>query len=87
MYKAWNTKAEPRTGFTENYYTRSNITIYMVILCCTDLLNSSCMSYFHKLNILCLHRFYLISGGVPFIICGVTAATNLKNYGNEDNAQ
>ncbi|KAM5140805.1 adhesion G protein-coupled receptor A1 isoform 2-T2 [Mantella aurantiaca] len=31
-------------------------------------------------------RFYLISGGVPFIICGVTAATNLKNYGNEDNA-
>ncbi|XP_069609929.1 adhesion G protein-coupled receptor A1 isoform X2 [Ranitomeya imitator] len=31
-------------------------------------------------------RFYLISGGVPFIICGITAATNLKNYGNEDNA-
>ncbi|KAM9325061.1 adhesion G protein-coupled receptor A3-like [Gastrophryne carolinensis] len=31
-------------------------------------------------------RFYLISGGVPFIICGVTAATNLKNYGNEENA-
>ncbi|XP_068113644.1 adhesion G protein-coupled receptor A1 [Hyperolius riggenbachi] len=29
-------------------------------------------------------RFYLISGGVPFIICGVTAATNIKNYGNED---
>ncbi|XP_073402612.1 adhesion G protein-coupled receptor A1 isoform X2 [Dendrobates tinctorius] len=31
-------------------------------------------------------RFYLISGGVPFIICGITAATNMKNYGNEDNA-
>ncbi|XP_017951424.2 adhesion G protein-coupled receptor A1 [Xenopus tropicalis] len=30
-------------------------------------------------------RFYLISGGVPFIICGITAATNMKNYGNEDN--
>ncbi|KAM8924229.1 adhesion G protein-coupled receptor A3-like [Pelodytes ibericus] len=31
-------------------------------------------------------RFYLISGGVPFIICGITAATNIKNYGNENNA-
>ncbi|XP_012410610.1 adhesion G protein-coupled receptor A1 [Trichechus manatus latirostris] len=31
-----------------------------------------------------LLRFYLISGGVPFIICGVTAATNIKNYGTED---
>ncbi|XP_075468823.1 adhesion G protein-coupled receptor A1 isoform X3 [Ascaphus truei] len=31
-------------------------------------------------------RFYLISGGVPFIICGITAATNIKNYGSEDNA-
>ena len=29
-------------------------------------------------------RFYLISGGVPFIICGVTAATNIRNYGTED---
>ncbi|XP_019499609.1 PREDICTED: adhesion G protein-coupled receptor A1 isoform X3 [Hipposideros armiger] len=28
--------------------------------------------------------FYLISGGVPFIICGVTAATNIRNYGTED---
>ncbi|XP_069867461.1 adhesion G protein-coupled receptor A1 isoform X2 [Dipodomys merriami] len=28
-----------------------------------------------------LLRFYLISGGVPFIICGVTAATNISNYG------
>uniref|UniRef100_A0A8C5PQ61 Adhesion G protein-coupled receptor A1 n=1 Tax=Leptobrachium leishanense TaxID=445787 RepID=A0A8C5PQ61_9ANUR len=32
-------------------------------------------------------RFYLIGGGVPFIICGITAATNLKNYGNENNTQ
>ncbi|XP_077733225.1 adhesion G protein-coupled receptor A1 isoform X1 [Canis aureus] len=30
-----------------------------------------------------LLRFYLISGGVPFIICGVTAATNIRNYGTE----
>ncbi|KAM6442017.1 adhesion G protein-coupled receptor A1 [Liasis olivaceus] len=28
-----------------------------------------------------LLRFYLISGGVPFIICGITAATNINNYG------
>ncbi|XP_074153323.1 adhesion G protein-coupled receptor A1 isoform X4 [Sminthopsis crassicaudata] len=28
-----------------------------------------------------LLRFYLISGGVPLIICGITAATNIKNYG------
>ncbi|XP_058155586.2 adhesion G protein-coupled receptor A1 [Dasypus novemcinctus] len=33
-----------------------------------------------------LLRFYLISGGVPFIICGVTAATNIRNYGTEDEA-
>ncbi|XP_058527638.1 adhesion G protein-coupled receptor A1 isoform X2 [Ochotona princeps] len=31
-----------------------------------------------------LLRFYLLSGGVPFIICGVTAATNIGNYGTED---
>ncbi|XP_021108875.1 adhesion G protein-coupled receptor A1 isoform X2 [Heterocephalus glaber] len=31
-----------------------------------------------------LLRFYLISGGIPFIICGVTAATNISNYGTED---
>ncbi|XP_024411111.2 adhesion G protein-coupled receptor A1 [Desmodus rotundus] len=31
-----------------------------------------------------LLRLYLISGGVPFVICGVTAATNIKNYGPED---
>ncbi|XP_008581977.1 PREDICTED: probable G-protein coupled receptor 123 [Galeopterus variegatus] len=31
-----------------------------------------------------LLRFYLVSGGVPFIICGVTAATNIRNYGTED---
>ncbi|XP_039337765.1 adhesion G protein-coupled receptor A1 isoform X6 [Mauremys reevesii] len=33
-----------------------------------------------------LLRFYLISGGVPFIICGITAATNINNYGIESNA-
>ncbi|XP_032737942.1 adhesion G protein-coupled receptor A1 [Lontra canadensis] len=33
-----------------------------------------------------LLRSYLIGGGVPFIICGVTATTNIRNYGvdNED---
>ncbi|XP_024202472.2 adhesion G protein-coupled receptor A1 isoform X1 [Pan troglodytes] len=31
-----------------------------------------------------LLRFYLVSVGVPFIICGVTAATNIRNYGTED---
>ncbi|XP_032922059.1 adhesion G protein-coupled receptor A1 isoform X2 [Catharus ustulatus] len=33
-----------------------------------------------------LLRFYLISGGVPFIICGITAATNINNYGIEGDA-
>ncbi|KAK6468476.1 adhesion G protein-coupled receptor A2-like [Huso huso] len=27
-------------------------------------------------------RFYLIAGGVPLIICGITAAVNIKNYGD-----
>ncbi|KAJ7994215.1 hypothetical protein DPEC_G00263590 [Dallia pectoralis] len=27
-------------------------------------------------------RFYLIAGGVPLIICGVTAAVNVHNYGD-----
>ncbi|XP_010071490.1 PREDICTED: probable G-protein coupled receptor 123 [Pterocles gutturalis] len=36
--------------------------------------------------LLSLNRFYLISGGVPFIICGITAATNINNYGIEGNA-
>ncbi|KAI5270268.1 adhesion G protein-coupled receptor A1 [Manis pentadactyla] len=31
-----------------------------------------------------LLRSYLICGGVPFIICGVTAATDIGNYGAED---
>ncbi|KAL2092618.1 hypothetical protein ACEWY4_012416 [Coilia grayii] len=26
-------------------------------------------------------RFYLIAGGVPLIICGITAAVNMNNYG------
>ncbi|XP_069755672.1 adhesion G protein-coupled receptor A3 isoform X2 [Narcine bancroftii] len=30
-------------------------------------------------------RSYLIGGGIPFIICGITAATNINNYGSEDN--
>lgn len=39
-----------------------------------------------KHQLLSLNRFYLISGGVPFIICGITAATNINNYGIEGNA-
>lgn len=35
---------------------------------------------------LSVNRFYLISGGVPFIICGITAATNINNYGVEGKA-
>lgn len=35
----------------------------------------------------CLHfRFYLVSGGVPLIIVGVTAAVSLDNYGSRDDA-
>ncbi|XP_047573030.1 adhesion G protein-coupled receptor A2 isoform X3 [Lutra lutra] len=26
------------------------------------------------------HRFYLIAGGIPLIICGITAAVNIHNY-------
>lgn len=32
------------------------------------------------------HRFYLVSGGVPLIICGVTAAVNIDNYGSGEQA-
>ncbi|XP_061619135.1 adhesion G protein-coupled receptor A3 isoform X2 [Phyllopteryx taeniolatus] len=31
-------------------------------------------------------RFYLIGGGIPTIVCGITAAANIKNYGNQINA-
>uniref|UniRef100_W5L5D0 Adhesion G protein-coupled receptor A1 n=1 Tax=Astyanax mexicanus TaxID=7994 RepID=W5L5D0_ASTMX len=27
-------------------------------------------------------RFYLVGGGIPFIICGITAAINIENYGS-----
>ncbi|CAK6962379.1 adhesion G protein-coupled receptor A3 [Scomber scombrus] len=33
-----------------------------------------------------LLRFYLVSGGVPLIICGVTAAVNINNYGSGEEA-
>ncbi|XP_034040053.1 adhesion G protein-coupled receptor A3 [Thalassophryne amazonica] len=33
-----------------------------------------------------LLRFYLVSGGVPFIICGVTAVVNMDNYGSGEQA-
>uniref|UniRef100_M4A006 Adhesion G protein-coupled receptor A3 n=1 Tax=Xiphophorus maculatus TaxID=8083 RepID=M4A006_XIPMA len=28
-------------------------------------------------------RFYLIGGGIPIIVCGITAAANIKNYGSQ----
>lgn len=31
-------------------------------------------------------RFYLIGGGIPIIVCGITAAANIKNYGSRTNA-
>ncbi|MEE6462389.1 hypothetical protein FKM82_001575 [Ascaphus truei] len=31
-------------------------------------------------------RFYLIGGGIPIIVCGITAAANIKNYGSQPNA-
>ncbi|KAI1888516.1 hypothetical protein AGOR_G00185970 [Albula goreensis] len=31
-------------------------------------------------------RFYLIGGGIPIIVCGITAAANIKNYGSRVNA-
>ncbi|KAM9365820.1 LOW QUALITY PROTEIN: adhesion G protein-coupled receptor A3 [Pholidichthys leucotaenia] len=33
-----------------------------------------------------LLSFYLVSGGVPLIICGVTAAVNIDNYGSGEQA-
>ncbi|XP_036186036.1 adhesion G protein-coupled receptor A3 isoform X2 [Myotis myotis] len=31
-------------------------------------------------------RFYLIGGGIPVIVCGITAAANIKNYGSRPSA-
>ncbi|XP_073430770.1 adhesion G protein-coupled receptor A3 [Dendrobates tinctorius] len=31
-------------------------------------------------------RFYLIGGGIPIIVCGITAAANIKNYGSQPTA-
>ncbi|NWW49707.1 AGRA3 protein, partial [Pedionomus torquatus] len=33
-----------------------------------------------------LFRFYLIGGGIPIIVCGITAAANIRNYGSRPNA-
>ncbi|NWY00824.1 AGRA3 protein, partial [Nothoprocta ornata] len=33
-----------------------------------------------------LFRFYLIGGGIPVIVCGITAAANIRNYGSRPNA-
>lgn len=40
-----------------------------------------------RLKLKCwLFRFYLIGGGIPIIVCGITAAANIKNYGSQTNA-
>ncbi|XP_044273869.1 adhesion G protein-coupled receptor A3 isoform X3 [Varanus komodoensis] len=31
-------------------------------------------------------RFYLIGGGIPIIVCGITAAANIRNYGSRPNS-
>ncbi|NWJ01398.1 AGRA3 protein, partial [Crypturellus undulatus] len=31
-------------------------------------------------------RFYLIGGGIPIIVCGITAAANIRNYGSRPSA-
>jgi len=38
-----------------------------------------CINFFISVS---LGRFYLIAGGVPLIICGITAAVNINNYGD-----
>lgn len=48
-----------------------------------------CFSVFFKPHFLLFDlfvRFYLVSGGVPLIIVGVTAAVSLDNYGSRDDA-
>ncbi|KAE8292394.1 Adhesion G protein-coupled receptor A2 [Larimichthys crocea] len=35
---------------------------------------------YHEIVVCC--QFYLIAGGVPLIICGITAAVNVNNYGD-----
>uniref|UniRef100_A0A8B9L464 Adhesion G protein-coupled receptor A1a n=1 Tax=Astyanax mexicanus TaxID=7994 RepID=A0A8B9L464_ASTMX len=48
-----------------------------------------CIHCYYGLTIsICLFslRFYLVSGGVPLIIVGVTAAVSLDNYGSRDDA-
>ncbi|KAK1346020.1 hypothetical protein QTO34_008489 [Cnephaeus nilssonii] len=40
--------------------------------------------YFLKLQTKQL--FYLIGGGIPIIVCGITAAANIKNYGSRPSA-
>lgn len=45
-----------------------------MILVCSD------PAPWHALGVLSLCRFYLIAGGIPLIICGITAAVNIHNY-------
>lgn len=68
----------------------------MELHCCKPdvrFVNSFVMPHIFILSYLSLfvplspHRFYLVSGGVPLIICGVTAAVNIDNYGSGEQAQ
>ncbi|XP_077356520.1 adhesion G protein-coupled receptor A3 isoform X2 [Festucalex cinctus] len=40
----------------------------------------------YELSLYASQRFYLIGGGIPTIVCGITAAANIKNYGSQINA-
>lgn len=40
----------------------------------------------NNVSVLSPKRFYLIGGGIPIIVCGITAAANIKNYGSRTNA-
>lgn len=49
---------------------------------CADFVCSRCCSAMLNYRFLFPLRFYLIAGGVPLIICGITAAVNVNNYGD-----
>lgn len=49
---------------------------------CADVVYLPCCSSTLNCCFLFPLRFYLIAGGVPLIICGITAAVNVNNYGD-----
>ncbi|KAJ6659388.1 hypothetical protein lerEdw1_019120 [Lerista edwardsae] len=45
-----------------------------------------CLLWQLLVDMLCFFRFYLIGGGIPVIVCGITAAANIRNYGSRPHA-